>query len=136
MARYSYEQAIQALKDRIGSRWEGGDTEGRDEIARALQDDLGISRGDADTLIDELIESGQLSYHREGAIGGGFGGVIPGAPAAGMGGASMGSGTGGTPGAPAVPAVMGAGHWQIGASESERGADTRIAREGQVDPTA
>ncbi|HWQ14346.1 MAG TPA: hypothetical protein VNL77_16220 [Roseiflexaceae bacterium] len=135
MAPYSYEQAIQALKDRLGGRWEGDGTGGRDELARVLQEELGASRAEAGELIDGLIESGQLQYVREEAVGGGYGGVIPGAPAAGMGGAPMGAGTGGTSGVPAVPATFAPGYWQIGAGESERGADTRIAREGQVDPT-
>jgi hypothetical protein len=132
MAQYSYEQAIQVLKDRLGARWEGG-ADDRGDLSRVLQETLGATRADADDLIDGLIESGQLRHIREEAVGGGFGGVIPGAPAAGMGGAPI--GPGGTSGVPAVPATFIPGYWQIGSSESEQSADTRLTREGQVDPT-
>jgi hypothetical protein len=130
VAEHSYERAVQVLKERIGARHESGDTEGRDDFRRALEEGLGISRGDADELIDALIDSGQLRYHREGAIGG----VFPAAPASGMGGAPAGSGTGGIGAIPAVPAALGPGYWQIGSGESSGGAEP-LVREGQVDPT-
>lgn len=137
MAQYSYEQAVQVLKERLGDQWEASEADGRAGLARELREGLGIPQGVADDLVDALVESGQLRYVREQAIGGGMGAVIPGAPAAGMGGSPTGSGTGGTPGVPAVPVALAPGYWQIGSgSGSERGAGTRIAREGQVDPTA
>src|SRR5690554_2467010 len=105
MAAMSYERAVQALKNRLGTRWDGSDVDGRDELARVLEDELGVERAQAGELIDALIASGQLRYRRA-EIEGELGGVIPGAPAAGMGGAPLGSGTGGTVGVPAVPAAL------------------------------
>ena len=133
MTQKSYEHAVQVLKDRFGMRWDG-EPEDRGDIVKALTDALGISRGEADKLVDAMIEDGELRYHRGDAITGGMGGVIPGAPAAGMGGAPMGGGTGGTAGVPVVPAALSPGYWQIGAAESEQGSE-RLTRQGQIDPT-
>lgn len=133
MAQRSFERAVQVLKERLGVRWDGA-AEGRGDIAKVLADDLGISRGEADELVDAMIESGELRFHRGDTITGGVGAAVPGAPAAGMGGAPMGGGTGGTAGVPVVPAPLSGGYWQIGTSESEQGAE-RLTRQGQVDPT-
>jgi hypothetical protein len=133
MATHSYEHAVQVLKDRIGTRWEGVEADGRGELVDALEHELNISRGDADALIDELIAAGELTYHRASVNDEGVADVIPAIPAAGLGGVPMGGTTGGTGGIPAVPALISAGYWQIGSGTSERGAEG-LVRGGQVDP--
>lgn len=130
MTERSYERAVQVLKDRVGMRWEGVEADGRDEMARALEHELGVSHGDADALIDDMIDSGELTYHRATVGDDPVADVIPAVPAAGVGGVS----SGGVGGVPVVPAIVSNGYWQIGSGESERGAE-RIARQGQVDPT-
>jgi hypothetical protein len=134
MTERSYERAVQVLKERLGMRWEGAEGDGRDEIVRALEHELAISRGDADRLLDDLIDAGELTYHRAPTDDEGRVDVIPAIPAAGIGGVTMGGTTGGTGGLPAIPAFITPGYWQIGSGQSEGGAE-RLARDGQVDPT-
>lgn len=148
MSDKSYERAVQVLKERIGTRWEGSDVDGRAEMAAVLEQHLGVTRGTADDLIDALIESGELRYQREGRDGldgregrdgrdgleVGIDSVIPAAPGAVIGGAPLGSGIGGTPVVPVVPGVLARGYWQIGSGGSASGVEP-LVREGQIDPT-
>lgn len=39
MAEADYQQAVQALIDRLGGRWQGLESDGRDEMERVLRDD-------------------------------------------------------------------------------------------------
>jgi hypothetical protein len=133
MSDKSYERAVQLLKERIGSRWEGADVDGRKEMAEVLERHMGVSRGDADDLIDALVDSGELRYHREG-LADGVPGVLPAAPTTGVGGSPVGTGTSGAAGAPVVPLAITPGYWQIGSGGSEGGAEP-LVREGQIDPT-
>ena len=133
MATRSYEHAVQALKNRIGARWEGVETQGRDELADALQQELDISHGEATDLVEAMIESGDLTY-RHGSSEEGVGGVVAGVVPAGLGGGAVGAGSSGIVGVPAVPVETRPGYWQIGTSESEDGAEP-LVRGGQVDPT-
>src|SRR5829696_3248199 len=64
MTERSYQDAVQVLKDRLGSRWEGVETEGRDEMVSILKNQLGYDSRTADDAIDGMIQSGTLRYHR------------------------------------------------------------------------
>ena len=117
MTERSYQDAVQVLKDHLGATWEGVEAEGRDEMARVLQEQLGYSRKQAHDAIDEMIASGTLRYEQasDPAVG-----VIP--PVA-----TTSGGTSGTP-LPA-PLAVPAGHWQIG-----EGVVESTGRKGQVTP--
>jgi hypothetical protein len=128
MTERSYQDAVQVLKDRLGSRWEGVENEGRDEMVEILKDKLGYDNRAANDAIDAMIESGTLRYRRANP---GEGGAVPpplapvgegvasGVPAAG--------GLGGLPLAAGV--IANAGHWEIGPGESDA-----PGRAGQVEP--
>jgi hypothetical protein len=117
MTERSYQDAVQALQQRMSGRWEGMEADGRDEMARILRDDLGYDSGRANDVIDAMIESGTLRYH----TGGPGPAVVPAGPV----------GTGGseaivTP----LPIAPSGGYWQIGESVADS-----TGRKGQVDPT-
>src|SRR4051812_30591625 len=64
MTERSYQDAVQVLKDHLGSRWEGVETEGRDEMVSILKERLGYDNRAANDAIDGMIQSGTLRYHR------------------------------------------------------------------------
>jgi hypothetical protein len=135
MTERSYQDAVQVLKDRLGSRWEGVETEGRDEMVSILKDQLGYDSGRANDAIDAMIESGTLRYHRNTARvdndverADAVDPVVPVAPIA----AGVPSGGGGIGAAPLAGAVAFAGHWQIGSGEE--GEADPPGRKGQVTP--
>src|SRR5690242_5916349 len=68
MTERSYEQAVQVLRNRLGGRWSGVETEGRDEMVDILKHELGYGDREANDTIDAMVESGTLRYNRgEGA---------------------------------------------------------------------
>ena len=139
MTERSYQDAVQVLKDRLGSRWEGVETEGRDEMVSVLKNQLGYDSRTANDAIDAMIASGTLHYHRNvERAGDDVTPVAPVAPVAGgvassgagLGGTSSGAGLGGVPLAAGV--IANAGHWQIGSGEE--GENDALGRKGQVIP--
>ena len=130
MTERSYQDAVQVLKDRLGSQWEGVETEGRDEMESILRDQLGYDRRTAKDAIEAMIQSGTLRYHRNAErTGEGVTPVAPAAPVAG----GVASGGGGVGGVPLAAGVVGvAGHWQIGSGEG--GENDAPGRAGQVTP--
>jgi len=126
MTERSYQDAVQVLKDRLGSRWEGVETEGRDEMVSILKNQLGYDGREANDAIDEMIQSGTLRYHTNAARAGEA--VPPAVPVVGAA-PSGGTGMGAMPLAGMVAAP---GHWQIGPGE---GGDPDVpGRAGQVQP--
>ena len=124
MAEQSYERAVQVLQSRMGGRWEGAETDGRDEMVRILKDELGFDDDAAHDALDAMVASGTLRYHR--AVGQTDEGIAIPAVSTGTGGAGTGvagSGLVATPGVP--PAALG-GYWAIGPEEQASG------RTGQV----
>ena len=126
MTERSYQDAVQVLKDHLGSRWEGFETEGRDEMVSILKNQLGYDSRTANDAIDEMIQSGTLHYHREVERTGEA--APPVAPVAG----GMPSGGGGLGGVPLAGVIARPGHWQIGAGEG--GESDAPGRKGQVSP--
>jgi hypothetical protein len=126
MTERSYQDAVQVLKDRLGGRWEGVETEGRDEMVSILKDQLGYDSRTANDTIDAMIQSGTLRYHRNVERTGAD--VAPVAPVGG--GVVSGGGIGNVPLAAGV--VASAGYWQIGAGEG--GESDAPGRAGQVTP--
>ena len=128
-----YEQAVQALKRRIGARWDGAETDGHDELADALEQELGCSRGEANDAIDAMIQAGTLRYRHDDE-----GDVpdmpLPVVPLQNGGLPSGANGTGGNAILPPAALVARRGHWQIGAG-GEGGAAPSEARKGQVEPS-
>jgi hypothetical protein len=117
MAEQSYQDAVQALQQRMSGRWDGLEIDGHDEMVRILKEDLGYDTGRANDVIDAMIETGTLRYH--GATAAPV--ALPTTPV----------GTGGSQGSIApLPVVPNAGYWQIGESSGES-----MGRKGQVDPT-
>jgi hypothetical protein len=126
MMERSYEDAVQALRNRLGGRWEGLETDGRDEMVRVLRRELDFDERQSNDAIDAMIASGQIRYQR---LREGRHEVVPppltppgegmatGVPAAG--------GLGGMPLAPGE--VAAAGYWQIGRDD-----DAPTGRAGQV----
>ena len=135
MTERSYEDAVEVLKRRFGGRWEGAELDGRDDLADALEQELGYSHADARDAIDAMIRSGQLRYHRAAGDLADGEGVAPVVPVPTGAGEYSGIGAGGLGGAPVVPGVaFGAGYWQIGRDPGASGGAS--GRAGQVDPTA
>jgi hypothetical protein len=126
MTERSYQDAVQVLKDRLGARWEGIETEGRNEMVRILKDQLGYDSRAANDAIDEMIQSGTLRYHRE--VERTDEAVPPVVPVAG----GVPSGGGGLAGVPLAGVVATPGHWQIGPGEG--GESDALGRKGQVSP--
>jgi hypothetical protein len=138
MTERSYQDAVQVLKDRMGGRWEGVETEGRDEMVSILKEQLGYDSGEANDAIDAMIESGTLHYHRTADPGVVDRGdvdrgdvdpvdevVPPVVPAA--------VGTAGGLGAvPLATGVISGGYWQIGPTVTE--VTGVVGRAGQVEP--
>jgi hypothetical protein len=133
MTERSYQDAVQVLKDRLGSRWEGVETEGRDEMVSILKDQLGYDGRTANNAIDAMIASGTLRYHRNverinERADEDLDPVAPVAPVA----AGVPSGGGGLGAVPLAGVVPIAGHWQIGPGEG--GEADALGRKGQVTP--
>lgn len=126
-----YEQAVQALRRRIGVRWDGAEAAGRDELADALAEELGCTRGEAGAAVDAMIQAGTLRYHHDHPDEADV--ALPVAPVA-VGGAPSGAnGTAGNTLVPPAALVARGGHWQIG-SGTEGGALPSEGRKGQVEP--
>ena len=126
MTERSYQDAVQILQDRLGARWDGVETEGRDEMVAILKDQLGYDSSTANDAIDEMIQSGTLRYHRNAERT--VGDIPPVAPIAG----GVPSGGGGVAGAPLAGVIANPGHWQIGSGEG--GETDALGRKGQVTP--
>jgi len=126
MAEKSYQDAVQALKDRLSGRWEGAELAGRDEMVKILKDQLGYDNRAANDAIDAMIAAGTLRYHRAREVGGTPEAIpAPVTPGTGL------PATGGLAGTPIAPGVIPPiGYWQIGADEDEappgRGGQVRV----------
>src|SRR5262245_51930151 len=115
MTERSYQDAVQELRDRLGATWEGAEVDGRDEMVRILEEDLGYSHREANQTIDAMVEAGTLRYHSDG-------------PASDVVAPPLAVGTAGsTP--PPTAAVLPVGHWQIAGGVVESS-----SRKGQVTP--
>jgi hypothetical protein len=126
MTERSYQDAVQVLKDRLGGQWEGVETEGREEMVTTLKDQLGFDSRTANDMIDEMIQSGTLRYHRN--IERVDEEIPPVAPVA----AGVPSGGGGIGAVPLAGVIANPGHWQIGSGEG--GDSDAPGRAGQVTP--
>ncbi|HEU4327664.1 MAG TPA: hypothetical protein VFS21_31280 [Roseiflexaceae bacterium] len=125
-----YEQAVQALKRRIGDQWSGAEPDGRDEFVDALREELGYAHDDARQVVDAMIQAGTLRYHRadpadEPHV------AVPVAPVQNAGAPSGASGTGSNTILPPAALIGNHGYWQIGDGLS--GDDG--GRKGQVVPS-
>ncbi len=125
MTERRYEEAVQVLKRHLGSRWDGLEVEGRGEMAKILQRELGFDAAAANDAIGEMINSGQLRYHRGDAVGDSAAvpsehpNIVTTAPNA-----------TGTPGLPGAGFASTQGYWEIGAGD-EGGWERRA---GQINP--
>lgn len=128
MAEADYQQAVQALIDRLGGRWQGLESDGRDEMERVLRDELGYDRRRAHETIDTMIEVGTLRYHREARHAGHVPANVDDTPIA-VPATPVGTGAAGPTGFGGVLPVASAvdGYWQIG-----REIDDTPGRAGQV----
>src|SRR4029079_10838236 len=129
----SYQDAVQVLKDRLGGRWEGVESEGRDEMVAILKDQLGYDSRAANDAIDEMVQSGTLRYNRnveraDRDVERGDADVPPIAPVA----SGVPSGGGGLGSVPLAGVIATPGHWQIGSGEG--GETDALGRKGQVTP--
>ncbi|HET9221206.1 MAG TPA: hypothetical protein VFO07_01815, partial [Roseiflexaceae bacterium] len=97
---------------------EGAEVDGRGEMERVLQKQLGYNHREASDAIDAMIESGTLRYHAHTDVGG----AVPAPVAVGT--------AGSTPTPTPSPLVVPIGHWQIGGGVVESS-----DRKGQVTPT-
>jgi hypothetical protein len=126
MTERSYQDAVQVLKDRLGNQWEGLEAEGREEMVTILKDQLGFDSRAANDMIDEMIQSGTLRYHRN--IERVDEEIPPVAPVT----AGVPSGGGGIGPVPVAGVIATPGHWQIGSGEG--GESDAPGRAGQVTP--
>jgi hypothetical protein len=127
MTERRYEDAVQVLKRYLGSRWDGLETEGRSEMAKILQRELGFDAGAANDAVGEMINSGQLRYHRaeaaddSTAVPSERANIVTTAPNA-----------TGTPGLPGAGFASGQGYWEIGAGD-EGGWEGPLVKSTQAD---
>jgi hypothetical protein len=121
MTQPSYQDAVQILRDRMGLRWEGNESDGRAEMMRYLKQHGPYSDGEAEQLVDAMVEAGELRYQRASAAPPAETAIAAAAPAA------NGTGSAGTGLPAAVPAM---GYWQIGSEEEF----VEPGRRGQVKP--
>jgi hypothetical protein len=126
MTERSYEDAVQVLSQRMGTRWEGLEPDGRDEMARILKRELGYDDAAARDAVGAMIRSGRLRYHRAGGSGG-TQEIIGDKPQP----IAMSPNATGTPGAPGAGFEPVQGHWEIGTGD-EGGWEGRA---GQVQPS-
>jgi len=54
----NYQDAVQALKSRLGGRWEGMERAGREEMIKILKDRLGYDTRAANDAIDAMVAAG------------------------------------------------------------------------------
>ena len=128
MTEKSYQDAVQALKDGLGGRWEGAELAGRSEMVKILKDRLGYDTGAANDAIDAMIAAGTLHYHRVREVGTGPEAIPAPVTPSGVTGLPAAGGLAGTPIAPgAIPAI---GYWQVGEDQDE----APPGRGGQVTP--
>jgi hypothetical protein len=128
MAEKNYQDAVQALKDRLSGRWEGAELAGRDEMVKTLKDRLGYDNRAANDAIDAMIAAGTLRYHRAREVGGtpeAIPAPVTPSEATGL------PASGGLAGTPLAPGVIPAfGYWQIGEDQDEappgRGGQVRV----------
>jgi hypothetical protein len=132
MSDATYQDAVQVLRRRIGARWDGSEDEGRDEMMRVLQEELGFSNAEARDAITAMVETGQLRYVREQA---GDSDAVDGNLAQGA--VNMGGlGTAGLAGTP-LPAAANftPSYWQVGRDNLDSGTEGPApGRKGQVTP--
>ena len=136
MAEKNYQDAVQALKARIGGRWEGNQADGRGEMVEILRADLGFSAAEANDAIDAMVASNQLRYHATTDANGREAGepvaVPPPLTPPGEGMVTGVPATGGLAGMPLAPGMLpAAGYWQVGDSAD---AESAPGRAGQVTP--
>src|SRR5690349_14968688 len=125
MTQRSYEDAVQVLKRHLGSRWDGLEVEGRGEMAKILQRELGFDAAAADDAVGAMISAGQLRYHRGEAAGDTD--AVPGARPNII---STSPNATGTPGAPGAGFASEQGYWEIDAGDE----GSWEGRAGQVNP--
>jgi len=129
MAQIDYEQAMQTLRSRLGTQYQGVEAEGRDDMANVLRNELGYSAHEAEAAIDAMINSGALRYHRSSNEDDRTDTTA--APAAGIAPAGVsGPGNAGYGGTPIMPLPIGEGYWQIGGGD-----EAESGRKGQVSPS-
>lgn len=140
MAEKNYQDAVQALKARIGGRWEGNEADGRGEMVDILRNDLGFSSAEANDAIDAMVASNQLRYHTTTDTNAQMVGAPPGEPGSvpppltppGEGMVTGIPATGGLGGMPLAPGMIpAAGYWEVGDSSDDEAAPGRA---GQVTP--
>ena len=125
MTERRYEDAVQVLKRHLGNRWDGLEVDGRGEMAKILQRELGLDAAAANDAVGEMINAGQLRYHRGEATGDSAAvpstrpNIITTSPNA-----------TGAPGVPGAGFASMQGYWEIDAGD-EGGWEGRA---GQVDP--
>ena len=102
----SLQTALQALRDRMGDRWDGREDAGRAHMVRVLQQTLGYNSHQANTVIEALIHMDRLRYHHyaRGEEQASPGQAVP---------AFMGPGAAGS-GVASAALPVGGGYWMIG----------------------
>lgn len=134
MSEVNYQEAVQALQQRIGNRYDATESSGRDEMMRVLTRELGYSAQQANGTLDAMISTGRLRYVMfrtdptdTAGVPDGSGPIVAGAGSTGQAGAPT---IAGYAGAPATEPIEGTGYWEIGSDLSED-----AGRKGQIDPT-
>lgn len=63
MPEESLEEAFELLHQHFGERWVGTEGQGRTEMAKTLQSELGYDKRQAKAAIDTLVTTRLLRYH-------------------------------------------------------------------------
>ena len=118
MTERSYQEAVQVLRERLGTQLAGAELEGRGEMKHILKRELNYSDQEADDAIDAMLASGQLRYQRPGGVAA----TVVALPAAAATGEAISSapeltGLASVPAASALATAVGS--WQIGGDESD-----------------
>ncbi|HNP85035.1 MAG TPA: hypothetical protein PKK78_02790 [Kouleothrix sp.] len=63
MAEKNYQDAVQALKEYFGGRWETSEVEGRAEMAKVLREKLDFSADEANAALSAMLAANTIRYH-------------------------------------------------------------------------
>lgn len=129
------QEASQMLRSRLGSRWEGQRENGIDEMVRALEDGLKLSKSQARDAVDALITSGDVTYNQ--APSNARDGRADDNTTRPNGGMVALPGTGSSP----IQAVglneqEVNGYWRFGRDSTDADSVSIVGRAGQIDPTS
>jgi hypothetical protein len=133
MHEQNLDHAVDVLRERVGTRFNSTEIDGRGELVRALSAGLNIDSSEAERMLAALIENGKLRYRRDSEAhsddvvagnAGVVGGVVGAVPTPGI---------NSSIGVPIIPTGMGGGFWEL--TDANSTVKPSTTRKGQVEPS-